>query len=383
MEALCNGQIFEGKKIITNHTVLIEGGKIVGVVPEAEIPDTAQKIDLEGNLIAPGFIDIQVNGGGGVMLNDSPDVETLKTMMGAHRQYGTTSMLPTLISDDFEKMQAAGDAIRSARHQNVPGIIGVHFEGPYLSIKRKGVHDPEKIRPFEDQAKELYCDSELGVVLATLAPETCPNGLIQDLSDSGIRVFAGHTDATYAEINDAIKEGLCGFTHLFNAMSPMESRAPGVVGAALEDEGTWCGVINDGHHVHPATLNNAISAKQTGKMILVSDAMSSVGSSNKSFTIRGETITAQNGVCATADGTLAGSDLDMASAVCNAVQMLNMPIEEALRMASLYPAEMLGMDDSLGQIKPGYQADMVLLDASFQVKRTWIKGQMEIHGREV
>ena len=313
------------------------------------------------------------------MLNDKPDVDTLKTIAESHRQFGTTAMLPTLISDDFLTMRATADVISKARQQKIPGIIGVHFEGPYLNIKRKGVHDPLKIRPFEDQAKALYCEPDLGVVIATLAPENCPEGLIRELSESGVRVFAGHTAANYKEIKHAITEGLIGFTHLFNAMTPMESRAPGVVGAALEDAETWCGLIVDGIHVHPATLKVAISAKQAGKMVLVTDAMPTVGAVEQTFTIRGETITAIDGVCATAEGTLSGSDLNMASAVRNTVELLGQPIEEALRMASLYPAELLGLSSNVGQIKTGFQADLVLLDNALRVKRTWIAGQVQFH----
>ncbi|MFB0992638.1 MAG: amidohydrolase family protein, partial [Rhodospirillales bacterium] len=219
MEALSGGQIFDGQSIINDCAVLIEYDKIVSVIPISDIPQVAKVIDLEGSLLAPGFIDIQVNGGGGVMLNDKPDVDTLKTIAESHRQFGTTAMLPTLISDDFLTMRATADVISKARKQKIPGIIGVHFEGPYLNIKRKGVHDPLKIRPFEDQAKALYCEPNLGVVIATLAPENCPEGLIRELSESGVRVFAGHTAANYKEIKHAITEGLIGFTHLFNAMT--------------------------------------------------------------------------------------------------------------------------------------------------------------------
>jgi N-acetylglucosamine-6-phosphate deacetylase len=379
MEALSGGQIFDGQSIINDCAVLIEYDKIVSVIPISDIPQAAKVIDLEGSLLAPGFIDIQVNGGGGVMLNDKPDVDTLKTIAESHRQFGTTAMLPTLISDDFLTMRATADVISKARKQKIPGIIGVHFEGPYLNIKRKGVHDPLKIRPFEDQAKALYCEPDLGVVIATLAPENCPEGLIRELSESGVRVFAGHTAANYKEIKHAITEGLIGFTHLFNAMTPMESRAPGVVGAALEDAETWCGLIVDGIHVHPATLKVAISAKQAGKMVLVTDAMPTVGAVEQTFTIRGETITAIEGVCATSEGTLSGSDLNMASAVRNTVELLGQPIEEALRMASLYPAELLGLSSNVGQIKTGFQADLVLLDNALRVKRTWIAGQVKFH----
>lgn len=379
MQALIAERIFDGESILENHAVVIDGGQIDTVCPVLEIPDGTVRTELGDHLLAPGFIDVQVNGGGGLLLNDKPDVEALKTIADSHRSFGTTAMLPTLISDNLETMRAAALAIKDARQQNIPGVIGVHFEGPYLNVKRKGVHDPKKIRPFEEQAKAIYEDPGLGAVVVTLAPELCPDGLIKDLSDAGIRVCAGHTAGTYDETNFAIDQGLSGFTHLFNAMTPLESRAPGVVGAALEDDQTWCGVIADGHHVHPGTLKVAIAAKQKGKMILVTDAMPSVGSTDKTFSIRGETIQAQNGVCATQDGTLAGSDLDMASAVRNTVQLLGQSLEEALRMASLYPASFLGMADLRGSTRPGLRADLVLMTDQFDVKKTWIDGQLKTH----
>ncbi len=379
MQALTSANLFDGDRFLDGHAVVLENHRITSVIPVSSLPSGAVVTDLGDNLIAPGFIDIQVNGGGGVLFNDQPVVATLKTISESHRAFGTTALLPTLISDDFVTMERAAEAIKRARQENVAGIIGVHFEGPYLNVARKGVHDPGKIRPFEDQAKTLYKSPGLGVVIATVAPETCPDNLIKELSDAGIRVSAGHTAATYTDIQKSLHQGLSCFTHLFNAMSPLESRAPGVVGAALEDRHAWCGIIVDGHHVHPATLKIAIAAKQKGKMILVSDAMPSVGAAVKSFTLRGEVIEARDGVCATADGTLAGSDLDMASAVRNTVRMLDQPLDEALRMASRYPAEYLGLAGRLGSIKAGYQADLVALDKDLRVQKTWIKGQMKSH----
>ncbi|NQV98570.1 MAG: N-acetylglucosamine-6-phosphate deacetylase [Rhodospirillales bacterium] len=379
MKVVCGGRLFDGEAVHENRAVQVENGKISAVIADRDIPRDVEIIDLQGGLLAPGFIDIQVNGGGGVLFNDRPDVDGLRTLFAGHRQFGTTAMLPTLISDDFPTMVAAAQAIREARNQSLPGIIGVHFEGPYVNAKRKGVHDPAQIRAFEDQARALYDDPELGVVVVTLAPERCPSGLIRELSRAGVRVCAGHTAGTYEDMQAAMAEGLAGFTHLFNAMTPLQSRAPGVVGAALEDRHTWCGIIVDGHHVHPATLKIAVAAKQTGKMMLVSDAMPCVGATDKSFRLGGQAIHWQNGVLTTADGTLAGSDLDMAQAVRNTVQLLDQPIEEALRMASLYPAAFLGLSHTLGYIRPGYQADFVLLDDAFDVQATWVAGQRENH----
>lgn len=379
MQVLTGSRIFDGEGFLDNHAVFIRNGTIETIAADREIPADAETVHLNGGLLVPGFIDVQVNGGGGVLLNDRPAAEGLKTIFESHRPYGTTAMLPTLISDDLETMKATAEAVRQARRGGMPGIIGVHFEGPYLNVERKGVHDPKKIRPFEEPARDIYCAPGLGAVVVTLAPELCPPGLVRSLTEAGIRVCAGHTAGTYDDVKAAIDDGLAGFTHLFNAMTPLDSRAPGVVGAALEDAGTWCGVIADGHHVHPATLKTAMVAKAKGKMMLVTDAMPTVGAKRKSFTIRGEVVRADGGICKLSDGTLAGSDLDMATAVRNTVRIADQPLEEALRMASANPAAFLGLSDRLGRIAPGYQADMVLLDEDLVVKRTWVAGQMEIH----
>ena len=379
MQALTGARIFDGERILEGRSVLIRDGVIDVVAKDRDVPADVEKIDLGGDLLAPGFIDVQVNGGGGVLLNDQPDVEALKIISAAHRRYGTTSLLPTIISDDFTVMEAAARAVREAQANHVPGIIGVHFEGPYLNVKRKGAHDQNKIRPFEEKAMALFSDPDLGVVVVTLAPEMCPPRIIGRLRDAGVRVCAGHTAGGYEDMEAAIEQGLAGFTHLFNAMTPLSSRAPGVVGAALDDVNSWCGIIVDGHHVHPATLKVAIAAKTAGKMMLVTDAMPTVGASRKAFTLKGEEIQATNGICATADGTLAGSDLDMASAVRNTVELLDQPLEEALRMASLYPAEFLGIADRLGRIATNFEANLNLLDDGMVVKRTWIAGQMIAH----
>jgi len=376
--ALTNLKLFDGTRIIHGHAVILSGSIIEDIVPAHKISATAIRHDLGGALLAPGFVDIQVNGGGGVLFNSDPTVAALATIAAAHRTFGTTSLLPTLISDHFDIMTKAADAVADALLQNIPGIRGIHFEGPYLNPARRGVHAADMLQQASKKSLELLTRSDLGAVVTTLAPECNSTDFIRTLVRANVRVCAGHSAATYDQVQIGLQAGITGFTHLFNAMSPLTSREPGIVGAALDSEDSWCGIIADGHHIHDTSLRIAIRAKATsktaGKMMLVTDAMPSVGAADKSFVLNGETITATQGKCVTRDGTLAGSDLDMASAVRHTVNRLNLPVEEALRMASLYPATFLGLDQKIGHIKAGYDADLVLLDANLHVLGTWIAG---------
>jgi N-acetylglucosamine-6-phosphate deacetylase len=372
--AITNARIFDGTDFLDGKSVIVRDGNVDKIVDAAALPADLTVIDGNGQMLAPGLIDVQVNGGGGVLLNDQPTVDGVRAIMQAHRKYGTTAMLPTLITDHRGKMETAIAAVTDAIDAGVPGIVGIHLEGPYLNPERKGVHSADIIRPMEDDAIELLTRLSNGRILVTMAPEKAAKGTIKALANKGVLVCAGHTAGNYAHIQSAIDEGLRGFTHLFNAMSPMTHREPGVAGAAMADDTTWCGLIADGYHVHPAVLKVAIRAKATGKIMLVTDAMPTVGADDKRFTLGGEEIIAADGRCALADGTLAGSDLDMISAVKNCVEMVGLNLGEALRMASLYPAEFLKLDDKMGRIAPGYQADMILFDDAFNVSRSWING---------
>ena len=372
--AITNARIFDGTDFLDGKSVIVRDGNVDKIVDAAALPADLTVIDGNGQMLAPGLIDVQVNGGGGVLLNDQPTVDGVRAIMQAHRKYGTTAMLPTLITDHRGKMETAIAAVTDAIDAGVPGIVGIHLEGPYLNPERKGVHSADIIRPMEDDAIELLTRLPNGRILVTMAPEKAAKGTIKTLADKGVLVCAGHTAGNYAHIQSAIDEGLRGFTHLFNAMSPMTHREPGVAGAAMADDTTWCGLIADGYHVHPAVLKVAIHAKATGKIMLVTDAMPTVGADDKRFMLGGEEIIAADGRCALADGTLAGSDLDMISAVKNCVEMVGLDLGEALRMASLYPAEFLKLDDKMGRIAPGYQADMILFDDAFNVSRSWING---------
>jgi N-acetylglucosamine-6-phosphate deacetylase len=355
--------------------VLLEGERIVDLLPPADprVRDAHQH-DLHGAMLVPGFIDVQVNGGGGVLFNEAPTVETLRRIGAAHRRFGTTGFLPTLISDRVEVMRAALAAVEQALAEGVPGVLGIHLEGPYLAAARKGVHDPKYFHAPGSDELALLCAPHRGVRLLTLAPDQVPLASIGALAGAGLIVCAGHTAADYETIRAALAAGVRGFTHLFNAMTPFGSREPGVVGAALEDADSWCGIIVDGHHVHPASLRVAIAAKPRGKMLLVTDAMPPVGADRPDYVLNGETIVVRDGICQTAQGVLAGSALDMASAVRNAVQLLGLPLEEAVRMASTYPAEFLGLGESHGRIAPGFRADLVVLDDQCRVQQSWIGG---------
>jgi N-acetylglucosamine-6-phosphate deacetylase len=373
--ALTNARVLTPDGWRNDLTVLLEGERIVDLLPLSD-PRLASATphDLHGAMLLPGFIDTQVNGGGGVLFNDAPTVATIRRIGAAHRRYGTTGFLPTLVSDSVDVMRAALAAVEQALAEGVPGVLGIHLEGPYLAPARKGVHDPKFFHTPGSEELALLCAPHRGVRLLTLAPERVPLASISALAAAGVIVSAGHTAADYATTQAALAAGVRGFTHLFNAMTPYGSREPGVVGAALEDADSWCGLIVDGHHVHPASLRVAIAAKARGKMLLVTDAMPPVGSDHPEFVLNGETIIAKDGICQTAQGVLAGSALDMASAVRNAVQLLGLPLDEAVRMASTYPADFLGLGASHGRIAVGYQGDLVVLDDDYRVQQSWIAG---------
>lgn len=371
--AFVNGHVLTERGFERDVSVLVEDGHIVALLP-GDAPPAADAIDLRGGYLVPGFIDTQVNGGGDVLFNDDPTVDGLRRIASAHRRFGTTGLMPTLISDDGVVMRRAIDAVREAIAQGVPGILGIHLEGPYLAEARKGVHDPHKFHTPDAGELDLVASLDVGRTMVTLAPERFAPDTLRELAARGVLICAGHTAASYEQLRAAFAAGVRGVTHLFNAMTPLHSRDPGAVGAALDDPDSWCGLIVDGHHVHDAALRVAIAAKPRGKMMLVTDAMPPVGGTREDFALYGVRMTCRDGRCTTADGTLAGSALDMAAAVRNTVR-LGLPLEEACRMASTYPAEFLGLGSELGRVAAGYRADLVLLDAALQVRGSWIAGQ--------
>ena len=373
-EAVAADHVFDGSRLHDDCAVVIDGGDIAQLVARGDLAQSIPVHDLPpGAWLAPGFIDLQVNGGGDVLFNDEPTPGGIATIAAAHRRFGTTGLLPTLISDTRGKMRAARDAVDEAMRTN-PSVLGIHFEGPFLSPERPGVHDPRMVRRPEARDREWLTGSRDGVLLVTLAPEVVPEGFIAGLAQAGVKISLGHSMATYVQTRAALAEGLTGFTHLFNAMRPLASREPGPIAAALENECCWFGMIVDAIHVDPAMLRLALRGR--ARPMLVTDGMPPAGGRRDTFMLGGRTITAGPTGCTRDDGTLAGTALDMATAVRNAVKLLRMPLSDALRAATAEPAHFLGLAHRLGHLAPGCRADMVALDASeIVVLETWVAGR--------
>jgi N-acetylglucosamine-6-phosphate deacetylase len=378
-QAIAADHIFDGEGVHRHSAVIVEEGIIVAIAPRRELP-MAMPVQAmpEGTWLAPGFVDVQVNGGGDVLFNDDPTPTGIERIVAAHRRFGTTSLLPTLISDTPEKMRAALGAVQdfaSARS----GVLGIHLEGPFLSPEKPGAHDPAMIRRLGQHDLDLLTAPRPTITVATVAPEVLSDGSVARLVSAGVRVALGHSMASYAQTKRALKEGMTGFTHLFNAMRPMGSREPGPIAAALETPSAWFGMIVDGMHVDPAMLRLAL--RGLARPMLVTDAMPPVGGSQSKFLLRGEEVCVQGGACVGKDGTLSGTALSMADAVRNCINLLDVPLTAALRFASAEPADFLGLGHALGRLKPGYRADMVALRADdIRVLATWVAGCPEDGG---
>lgn len=369
---LANAQVLTPGGLLPRASVLVERGRIAAVT--ADPPRHSRTLDLDGHLLLAGFIDTQVNGGGGVLFNEEPDVRGIEAIAAAHRGFGTTGMLPTLISDDLATIARALDAVDEAIAKGVPGILGIHVEGPFISYARRGIHSAAKIGQLDDAAMELLMRPRRGRILLTLAPERVSPSQIATLTAHGLIVAAGHSDASYEEARAGIAAGITGYTHLFNAMSPLQSRTPGLVGAALEHADGIAGIIADGHHVHPAVLRVALRAKGADRLMLVTDAMPPVGTDARGFMLGESEIRLENGSLRNADGTLAGSALTMIDAVKGMSRLARISLTQAARMASEVPARFLRLDGERGAIAPGMIADLVALDGDARVARTWIGG---------
>ena len=376
--ALTGARIFDGEAWHDDSALLVRGGKIEALVPRADVPAGLDVVDCGGRIVAPGFVDLQVNGGGGVMLNDNPDIASIETICRAHAPFGTTALLPTLITDTTELTAAALAAGAEAARRNIPGFLGLHLEGPHLSRSRKGAHDPSLIRPMTeaDQAALVAARATMPVLLATLAPEAASPAQISALAGAGLVVSLGHSDASWQDSRTAAAAGASMVTHLFNAMSQIGNREPGLAGAALDLGMLSAGLIADGIHVDRATIGIALRAKQgPGRIFLVTDAMATIGTELKSFLLNGREIRRENGRLTLADGTLAGADLDMISAVRFMHREIGLELVEALRMAALYPARAVGKSDRIGVLGPGSAADMVVLSTDLEVRNVWIGGR--------
>lgn len=381
-QAITGARIFDGTFWLDGCALVIADGRIEAVQAVGNLPPGIDIIHAGGRMIVPGFVDLQVNGGGGVLLNDEPNVEGVRRICAAHAKFGTTALLPTLITDTYETTIKAVEAGRQAKAQGVSGFLGLHLEGPHLSIARKGAHDPQLIRPMQDKDVELLlsCQGVFDAMMVTVAPENVTLEQVRRLSQAGIVVSLGHTDTDYRTAIAYAQAGARAVTHLFNAMSPLGHRQPGVVGAALDAGSLHAGIISDGVHVHPAAMAAALRAKQgPGRIFIVTDAMSTIGTDMTGFTLNGREILRRDGRLTLADGTLAGADIDMISSIRFAHEKLDIPIEEALRMASTYPAEAAGLFGRKGALKPDYDADFVVLTDDLRVNSTWICGE-KIHG---
>ncbi len=374
--AFVNGRLHgtDGSTLV--RTVLVHEQTIEAVLcPSTPIASGTRVVDLEGRRLLPGYVDVQVNGGGGVLFNDAPTIEGIAAIGAAHRRFGTTAFLPTLISDDLEVIRRGIAAVDAAIETGVPGVLGIHIEGPFLNTTRKGIHDPTRIRRLDPELVPLLSSLKRGRTLVTLAPECTTDEVIRALSDAGVLVCAGHTDATCSQIESALRQGMRGFTHLFNAMSPLASREPGVVGAALLDPCSWCGIIVDGRHVDPRVLRLALAAKSRERFMLVTDAMPCVGTDAQSFMLQGKRIHVRDGYCVDDAGTLAGTALDMGRAVRNTVAMLGLSAADAVRIASETPAEFLGLGATHGRIAAGCRADFVVADDALEILEVWQGGR--------
>ncbi|MBZ9979514.1 N-acetylglucosamine-6-phosphate deacetylase [Mesorhizobium sp. BR-1-1-10] len=375
--ALTGARIFDGDDWHEGAALVVRDGLVEAMLPQGALPGDIRAVDTGGGMLVPGFVDIQVNGGGGVMLNDHPDVASIETICRAHAPFGTTALLPTLITDTPAITAAAIAAGEAAALQKVPGFLGLHLEGPHLSIARKGAHDPALIRPMTDadQAMLIAARQKLPVLLTTIAPESVDPARVKDLAKAGVIVSLGHSDTGHATAKAFAEAGASVVTHLFNAMSQIGNREPGLAGAAIDIGALSAGLIADGIHVHPATIRIALDAKQgPGRIVLVTDAMATIGTEMSSFTLNGRTIYRRDGSLRLADGTLAGADLDMISAIRFMHRTVGLELSEVLRMASLYPAQAIGQSHRLGRFANGTAADIVALSDDLDIGSVWIDG---------
>ena len=378
MIVLSGARIFDGKSFLDDHAVVVEGERIAAIVPYAERPDGIAQ-DLAGGLLAPGYIDVQVNGGGGVLFNDDPTPEAIARIAAAHRNYGTVGLLPTLVTDASRMMAAAIAATREARRLT-PATLGLHLEGPFLDPRRRGAHELKYVRDLTPDDVEIIVGADCGAVMVTLAPNRVGVESIAELARRGVLVSLGHSEASYEEARAAIQAGARAFTHLFNAMSASVGREPGMVGAALDLADAFVGIIADGHHVHEANLRIALAAKRHDRFMLISDAMPPAAGGPDHFDLQGRRVTSANGCLRLDDGTLAGSVLTMDEAVRYVVNVVGIDLGDALAMASRIPATFLRCDNELGRIAPGHLASLVHLDDELRVLETWIEGRPTADG---
>lgn len=373
-QAITGSKLFNGIDFIENKALLIEDQHIAGIVNKDAIPTDFQVKKLDGGILSPGFIDLQVNGGGGKLFNNSPDKESLNTIISAHQYFGTTSIMPTVISDSLNILQKCTDTI-SNEIDNNHSLLGIHIEGPFFNVKYRGVHQKQYINTINASYLNLFETLDKFPVMLTLAPECISIKQLKHLNSLGFKILAGHTDANYDQLEEAVKYGLDGFTHLFNAMGQISAREPGVVGSAFDFDETSASIIVDLHHVHPSLINLSFKQKPKGKLFFVSDSMATINHGEPSFELYDEVVSESNGRIINSEGKLAGSSITQIDAIKNAYQKCSIPLESAISMATLYPAEYLGVSDYIGQLKKGYRADLAHFNSNFHVQNVWLAGK--------
>ncbi len=375
--ALKGARVFDGTAMHERMAVIVEAAVIADVVPGEKLPAHMPVEHLAGGILAPGFIDVQVNGGGGALLNDNPDVDTVRRIAGAHRSFGTTGLLPTVITDDQKVFDSAVRAVQVAIKSKVPGVLGIHLEGPFLDADRKGAHQASFLRTMTQADVRHIAAIDCGAVMLTLAPNRVSPAFIAELVRRGVFVSLGHAEASVAEVQDALKAGASAFTHVFNAMSQLNGREPGMVGACLADGESFCGVIVDGQHVEDTALKVLFAAKPKNRIMLISDAMPPAAGGPDTFELQGRRTRRIGDRLQLDDGTLAGSIVTMDEAVRRSIG-LGVTLEDALRMASFVPAHFLKLQNELGRIAKGFTASLVHLSDDLHVNKTWIDGAGEI-----
>ncbi len=373
-QALIGAQLLSGKEFFDNRALLIDGENIIDIINEHNIPNNFETQKLNGGILSPGFIDLQVNGGGGKLFNNSPDKQSLNTIIEAHQHFGTTSIMPTVISDSLNVLKRCTTTISEVIENN-KSLLGVHIEGPFFNVKYRGVHQKQYINTINSDYLNLFENLKDFPVILTLAPECISTKQLKHLKSLGFKILAGHTDASYDQLEEAIKYGLDGFTHLFNAMGQISAREPGVVGSALTFDNAAASIIVDLHHVHPSLIQMAYKQKPQGKLFFVSDSMATIHHGEPSFELYDEVVSESNGRIINSEGKLAGSSITQIDAIKNAYQSCNIPLNDAIAMVTRYPAEYLGVANYLGSLKSGYRADLTHFDLDFQVHNVWVAGK--------
>ena len=372
--AITGAKIFSDHKLLDNKALLIDGENIIGIVAKNDIPNNIKIQKLNGGILSPGFIDLQVNGGGGKLFNNSPEKESLDEIIKAHQHFGTTSIMPTVISDSLNVLQRCTSTISNDINNN-KSLLGVHIEGPFFNVKYRGVHQKQYINTINNDYLNLFESLQGFPVMLTLAPECISIKQLKHLKSLGFKILAGHTDASYDQLEEAIKYGLDGFTHLFNAMGQISAREPGVVGSALNFNNTAASIIVDLHHVHPSLIEMSYKQKPKGKLFFVSDSMATINHGEPSFELYDEVVSESNGRLINSEGKLAGSSITQIDAIKNAYTSCNITLSDAIAMATSYPAEYLGVSDYLGSLKANYRADLAHFDIDFNVKNVWVAGK--------